>query len=130
MRFLAVLPLLLIFQAAEAAESRKLAAPSRAQTMLGDVGVMANKDDERCNIVLFESKVRHGYRIQVDDGCSSAFPVMGKVSAWRVYTDGDISFVDASGSDLIRFRGKGFKRAPKTSVDGIKFLSSAQEAAE
>jgi hypothetical protein len=113
------------------ATAKKLAAPDLVQEMLGDVGVMANAEDERCNVVLFETEVKHGYRIQVDEGCAAAFPVMAKIEAWRVYRDATMSFADATGTDLVNFKkGKGYKRFPVKKVDGIEFIWSAQEVAE
>jgi Protease inhibitor Inh len=122
--------LLLLAPSALAAGAAKLAPAGRAQVMMGDVGVMANAEDERCNVVLFDDKVEQGYRIDVAEGCAQAFPVMAKVKAWRVYGDGSMSFADAAGNDLIRFRGKGYKRKAVEKVDGIKQIWSAQEVAE
>ena len=102
--------------------------------MLGDVGVMANNGDDRCTVALFEDKVEQGYKLTFfEDGgkCAAAFPVMAKVVAWRVYTDGRMAFADKEGKDLIIFKtGKGFKRHAANKVDGIVYLRSAQEVAE
>ena len=130
MKVATVLALLFIPHFALAQTTKNLAPTSRAQDMLGDVGVMAKRGDDRCNVALFEDAVAHGYRIQVDAGCASAFAVMSKVAAWRVYKDGVISFADANGVDLVRFRGKGYKRYSVSKIDGIRMLHSAQESAE
>ena len=117
-----------------AAAAGKLAPPGKVREMLGDVGVMANKDDDRCTVALFEDKVEQGYKLTFfEDGgkCAAAFPVMAKVVAWRVYTDGRMAFADGAGKDLIIFEpGKGFKRYAANKVDGIVFLHSSQEGAE
>lgn len=125
---------LLVTAAAPVAAAGKLAPPGKVRVMLGDVGVMANKGDDRCTIALFEDKVEQGYKLTFfEDGgkCAAAFPVMAKVVAWRVYNDGRMAFADGAGKDLIIFKtGKGFKRYAATKVDGIVYLRSAQEVAE
>ena len=125
---------LLVALATSAAAAAKLAPPGKVQEMLGDVGVMAHKGDDRCTVALFEDKVEQGYRLTFfEDGgkCAAAFPVMAKVVAWRVYTDGRMAFADEAGKDLILFKtGKGFKRYAAKKVDGIVYLRSAQEVAE
>jgi Protease inhibitor Inh len=112
----------------------ELAPPGKVREMLGDVGVMANKGDDRCTIALFEDKVKQGYKLTFfEDGgkCAAAFPVMAKVVAWRVYTDGRVALADEAGKDLIIFEtGKGFKRYTAQKIDGIVYLHSAQEVAE
>ncbi len=61
----------------------------------------------------------------------SGLPVMAKVVAWRVYTDGRMTFADQAGSDLIIFKkGNGSKRYAADKVDGIVYLHSAQDDAE
>lgn len=125
---------LLVAAAAAVGAAEQLAKPGMVQEMLGDVGVMANKDDDRCTVALFEDKVEQGYKLTFfEDGgkCAAAFPVMAKVVAWRVYTDGRMSFANETGEDLIIFnKGKGFKRYAANKVDGIVYLQAAQEAAE
>lgn len=125
---------LLVAAAAPVAAAGKLALPGKVREMLGDVGVMANKGDDRCTVALSEDKVEQGYKLTFfEDGgkCASAFPVMAKVVAWRVYTDGRMAFADKAGNDLIIFKtGKGFKRYAANKVDGIAYLHSAQEAAD
>lgn len=125
---------LLVVAAAPVAATGKLAPAGEAREMLGDVGVMANKGDDRCTVALFEDKVEHGYKLTFfEDGgkCAAAFAVMAKVVAWRVYTDGRMAFADEAGNDLIIFKsGKGFKRYAAKTVDGIVYLHSAQEVAE
>lgn len=125
---------LLVAVAAPVAAAGKLAPPGKVREMLGDVGVMANKGDDRCTIALFEDKVEQGYKLTFfEDGgkCAAAFPVMAKVVAWRVYTDGRMALADEAGKDLIIFEtGEGFKRYTAQKVDGIVYLRSAQEVAE
>ena len=125
---------LLVAAAAPVAAAETLAPPTKVREMLGDVGVMAKKDDDRCTVALFEDKFEQGYKLTFfEDGgkCAAAFPVMAKVVAWRVYTDGRMAFADAAGTDLIVFKkGKGFKRHAENKVDGIAYLHSAQESAE
>lgn len=125
---------LLVAAAAPAGAAEKLAPPGKVREMLGDVGVMANKNDDRCTVALFEDKVEQGYKLTFfEDGgkCAAAFPVMAKVVAWRVYTDGRMAFADEAGKDLVVFKkGEGFKRYAANKVDGIVYLHSAQEAAE
>lgn len=125
---------LLVAAAAPVAAAEKLAPPSKVREMLGDVGVMANKGDDRCTVALFEDKVEQGYKLTFfEDGgkCAAAFPVMAKVVAWRVYTDGRMAFADEAGQDLIIFKtGKGFMRYAAKKVDGIDYLRSAQEVAD
>jgi Protease inhibitor Inh len=124
--------LLLVATPAIAAE--KLAPPDKVQDMLGDVGVMAEAEDDRCTVALFEEAVPQGYKLTFfEDGglCAKSFPVMAKVVAWRVYKDGRMAFTDEAGKDLITFKkGKGFKRYAAKKVDGITYLHSAQESAE
>jgi hypothetical protein len=124
----------LLVAATPVAAAGTLAPPGKVRQMLGDVGVMANKGDDRCTVALFEDKVDHGYKLTFfEDGgkCAAAFPVMAKVVAWRVYTDGRMAFVDQAGNDLIIFKtGKGFKRYAAKKVDGIAYLRSAQDVAE
>jgi|GEM_PF-5581590 len=112
----------------------KLAPASKVQEMWGDVGVMADANDDRCTVSLYEDKVEQGYKLTFYDdnnACAKAFPVMGKVVAWRVYTDGSMSFAAADGADLVTFRkGKGYKRFAVKKVDGIERIWSAQEVAE
>lgn len=125
---------LLVAAAAPVGAAEKLAPPGTVQEMLGDVGVMANEADDRCTVALFEDTVEQGYKLTFfDDGgkCAAAFPVMAKVVAWRVYTDGRMTFADEAGNDLIIFnKGKGFKRSAANEVDGIVSLHAAQEVAE
>lgn len=122
----------LAFAIAPLAHAGPSLAPARTvEIMLGDVGVMANAKDDRCTVTLGEDKVKQGYKISFYDGkCAKAFPVMAKVVAWRVYTDGAMSFVDAAGNDLIKFRGKKYQRFAVKKVDGIERIWSAQEVAE
>lgn len=125
---------LLVAAAAPVAAAEELAPPANVRELLGDVGVMANNGDDRCTVALFEDKVDQGYKLTFfEDGgkCAAAFPVMAKVVAWRVYTDGRMAFADATGLDLIVFKtGKGFKRDVEKTVDGILYLRSTQDAAE
>lgn len=125
---------LLVAAAAPVAAAEKLAPPGKVREMLGDVGVMAKKGDDRCTVALFEEKVGQGYKLTYfEDGgkCAAAFPMMAKVVAWRVYTDGRMTFADEAGNDLIIFKtGKGFKRYAAKKIDGIAYLHSAQEVAE
>ncbi len=125
---------LLVAAAASVAAAETLAPPGKVREMLGDVGVMAKKGDDRCSVALFEDKVEQGYKLTFfEDGgkCATAFPVMAKVKAWRIYTDGRMAFADETGKDLIIFKaGKGFKRYAAKKVDGIAYLLSAQEVAE
>ena len=84
--------------------------------------------------VVVECGIEQGYKLTFfEDGgkCATAFPVMAKVKAWRIYTDGRMAFADETGKDLIIFKaGKGFKRYAAKKVDGIAYLLSAQEVAE
>ena len=125
---------LVVAAVAPVAAAGALAPPGKVQGMLGDVGVMAKKGDDRCTVALFEDKVKQGYKLTFfEDGgkCAAAFPVMAKVVAWRVYTDGRMAFADEAGKDLIIFKtGKGFKRFAAKKVDGIAYLRSAQEVAD
>ena len=130
MKFLPLAILLFLASPSLAADSSKLAPADKARDMMGDVNVMAGEDDDKCAIVLFEDKVQLGYRLEVAENCAAAYPVMTKVKAWRVYKDHMISFVDAGGHDLIRFKGKGYRRFAVKSVDGIVSILSAQESAE
>ena len=130
MKFLTLATLLFLASPALAAGSTKLAPARAAIDMLGDVNVMAGEDDDRCAIVLFEDEVQLGYRLDVAENCAAAYPVMTKAKAWRVYKDRRFSFVDAGGHDLIRFKGKGYRRFAVESVDGIVSMLSAQESAE
>lgn len=134
MRACLVAASLLVAAAAPVAAAGELATPGKVREMLGDVGVMANKDDDRCTVALYEDKVEQGYKLTFfEDGgkCAAAFPVMAKVVAWRVYTDGRMAFADEAGKDLVTFKkGKGFKRYAASKVDGIVYLQSAQEVAE
>lgn len=126
--FLALLPV-----AAFAAGSADLAPALDAEEMLGDVAVMVDENDNRCTVALAENKVEQGYElIFFEDGgaCAKAFPVMGKVAAWRVYKNHILSFVDSMGQDLIAFQGTGFVRQATKEVDGIAMIHSAQDAAE
>lgn len=123
-----VLAFLAIATPAMAAD--KLAPPSKVQTMWGDVAVMNAKDEDPCSVTLFGDKVPGGYRITQYDGCDKAYPVMAKVKAWRVYTDGQMSFADSKGKDLIRFKGKEYHYFAIKKVDGIAKIYSAQEVAE
>jgi Protease inhibitor Inh len=124
----------LLLVATPAIPAEKLAPPDKVQEMLGDVGVMAKVEDDRCTVSLFEEAVAQGYKLTFfDDGgkCAAAYPVMAKVKAWRVYKDGRMAFTDEAGKDLITFKkGKGFKRYSAKQVDGIAYLHSAQESAE
>lgn len=125
---------LLVVATTPAFSAEKLAPPTKVQEMLGDVGVMASAEDDRCTVSLFEDTAPQGYKLTFyEDGgkCAAAFPVMAKVVAWRVYKDGRMAFADASGKDLISFKkGNGFKRFAAKKVDGIAYLHSAQESAE
>ena len=112
------------------AASAKLAPASKATDMLGEVVVKASADDERCIVYLHDDKVQQGYKIEVGEPCPAAFPVMAKVKAWRIYSNRVITFADADGHDLIRFRGKGYTRFAVDKVDGIEHIWSAQEVAE
>ena len=124
----------LVLVATPAIPAEKLAPPDKVQEMLGDVGVMAGEEDDRCAVALFEEAVPQGYKLTFfEDGgkCAAAYPVMAKVKAWRVYKDGRMAFTDEAGKDLITFKkGKGFKRYAAKKVDGITYLHSAQEVAE
>ena len=124
----------LLLASTPAIAAGKLAPPDKVQEMLGDVGVMANAEDERCTVALFEEAVPQGYKLTFfEDGgkCAKAFPVMAKVKAWRVYRDVRMAFTDEAGKDLITFKkGKGYKRSAVKKVDGISYLHSAQESAE
>ena len=114
-----------------AASAKKLAPTATVQEMLGDVGVMAKAEDDRCTVTLFEDSVPQGYRLTQYEGCDKAFPVMAKVKAWRVYKDGTMAFTDDAGTDLVTFKkGSGFKRKALKPVDGVVTLQSAQEFAE
>ena len=128
--FRLLIALFLLTSSAISAQSAKLAPAEKAQSMWGDVSVLANAKDERCVVVLFEDKVAQGYRFENGEKCSKAFAVMAKIKAWRVYTDGRISFVDDQGHDLVMFHGKGYKRSAIKKVDGIWQIWSAQEVAE
>ena len=125
---------LFVAAAAPVAAAGMLAPPGKVREMLGDVSVMANKADDRCTVALFEDNVEQGYKLTFfeDSGkCAAAFPVMAKVVAWRVFTDGRMAFADEAGKDLVIFKtGKGFKRYAAKKVDGIAYLRSAQEVAE
>ena len=127
-RLLPVLFVLALTTPAMAAD--KLAPPRKVETMLGDVGVLNDRDEDPCSVMLYEDKVPGGYRIEQYDGCDKAYPVMAKVKAWRVYTNGQMSFADAKGNDLVRFKGKVYHYFAIKKVDGIAKLHSAQEVAE
>ena len=111
MRACVIAASLLVAAAAPVAAAGKLAPADEAREMLGDVGVMATKGDDRCTVALLEDKVEHGYKLNFfEDGgkCAVAFAVMAKVVAWRVYTDGRMAFADEAGNDLIIFKsGRG-----------------------
>lgn len=129
----AVLFAVLLLASTTLAESAGKLAPARSvEIMLGDVAVMASAKDDRCTVTLDEASTPQGYKIGFfDDKCEKAFPVMGKVVAWRVYTDGTMAFTDATGQDLITFKkGKGFQRRAVKKVDGIERIWSQQEFAE
>jgi hypothetical protein len=123
--------LALILTATPALAADKLAPPRKVESMLGDVAVMNAAEEEPCNVILYEDKVPGGYRIEQYEGCDTAYPVMAKVKAWRAYTSGEMSFADAKGKDLVRFKRKSeyIFRAVKP-VDGIVKLWSAQEVNE
>lgn len=121
--FLAVL-----LMATPAAAAETLAPPRVVQDMLGVISVYNAAEEEICAVILYEDKVKGGYRLERYDGCDEAFPVMRKVEAWRAYRTGEMSFADSRGRDLVRFRGTGYTRVAITPVDGIVKLWSAQEA--
>lgn len=112
------------------ASSTKLAPPSKVQLMLGEVLVIAATDEKSCAVYLYEDRVKNGYRIEVDEPCSAVFPVLTKAKAWRVYGNGEMTFADSKGKDLVRFRGKEYTYFAVEKVDGIVKLSSSQEVNE
>lgn len=124
-----ILPALLLV-AAPAIAAEPLAPPRAVQQMLGVVSVYDASEEEKCGVILYEDETPGGYVIHKYDGCEDAFPVMRKVAAWRAYQGGELSFADADGHDLVRFRGEGYTRDAVTPVDGIVKLWSAQEANE
>ena len=129
MRLSAIVSVIL-FAPAIAAAGETLAPAKRVETMLGEVSVLTRDETRECGIYLYEAKAKDGYKIEVDANCAAAFPVLTKVSAWRAYRSGDISFVAGDGKELLRFRGKGFHYRAVKEVDGVSKLASGQEVAE
>lgn len=123
-----LLALLVVTTPALAAD--KLAPPRKVEKMLGVVSVYNASEEENCSVILYEDKTRGGYTLEQYEGCDAAYPVMAEVKAWRVYTNGDISFADETGRDLIRFHGKPYTLDAIEPVDGIVKIWSAQEVAE
>ncbi|MCB1378588.1 MAG: AprI/Inh family metalloprotease inhibitor [Alphaproteobacteria bacterium] len=122
--------LALVLMASPAFAADPLAPPRTVEEMLGDVGVMNAAGEDLCSIILYEDEVPGGYRLEQYPGCEKPFPVMARVKAWRVYGNGEMTFADAAGHDLVRFRGKPFTFTAVEPVDGIAKIWSAQEVAE
>ncbi len=77
MRVCLIVASLLAAAAAPVGAAETLAPADTVREMLGDVGVMAKKGDDRCSVSLFEDKVEQGYKLTFfEDGgkCAAAFP--------------------------------------------------------
>ena len=87
-----------------------------------------NEDASKtCDVKLLKDDAIGGMTIELTDGCAKTFPVLGEVTAWRLYEDWVIVLADATRHELIRFTSDeaGYSAAPET--DGIVTIVQPQD---
>ena len=75
--------------------------------------------DKRCNVVLKDEPTIGGSVIDVDPTCSSVFPVMADIAAWRLMENWAIYLVDAERKTRIRFTTPDNEYVADPETDGI-----------
>lgn len=108
------------------------AAPVLSETAKAALGTweFSNSDrDKICSLTLKPESAGNAFRIEFDERCAAAFPLIGGVVGWRMADNELLRFVDASGKPLIEFSEveSGMYEAP-TPGYGVLFLQSGASA--
>ena len=93
--------------------------PSLLEGFFGTWQVQNFDGMKTCNVKLLRDDTIGGMTIEVAEGCSATFPVMGEVASWRLYEGFEIAFADATRKELIRFYVPDNSYAATPEVDGI-----------
>lgn len=130
----AVLLLLLLATSAQAQAPQRPAAPAQAlsenaKAVLGAWEFSNSDRDKICSVTLKAEPAANGFRIEFDDRCAGAFPLINDITGWRMTDNELLRFVDAAGKPVIEFSEVegGMYEAP-TPGYGVLFLQSAASA--
>jgi hypothetical protein len=138
MRFRSAALLLLLLATgaqAQAPQQRPAAPPApalseEAKAVLGAYEFSNSDRDRICGVTLKPEAAANGFKIEFDDRCAAAFPLVGGIVSWRMADNELLRFLDATGKALIEFSEVegGMYEAP-TPGYGVLFLQSAESIA-
>ena len=74
-----------------------------ADDMFGKWEIRNDKGTKRCKFTLLKAETIGGMQINIDKNCGKAFPIMAKITAWRLGEGWAIDFVDAERHTRVRF---------------------------
>jgi hypothetical protein len=81
--------------------------------------VVDKSGKKRCRISLKPETTIGGSEIDVAKGCEKTFPIMGEITAWRLYENWTIGFVDATRKLRISFSTPDARYVAEPETDGI-----------
>lgn len=120
---------------AQAPAQRPSAAPAPvlsedAKAILGAYEFSNSDRDKICGVTLKADPAASGFRIEFDDRCAGAFPLVNSIVAWRMVESELLRFIDATGKAVIEFSEVegGMYEAP-TPGYGVLFLQAAASVA-
>ncbi len=96
--------------------------PEMLSDIYGEWEVSDDTGDKRCQVTLKKEPTIGGNAIEIADGCAETFPVMGEITAWRLYEGWVIGFADATRELRIRFFTPDERYVAEPEVDGINTI--------
>ncbi|WP_373506048.1 AprI/Inh family metalloprotease inhibitor [Aestuariivirga sp.] len=93
--------------------------PSLLEGFFGTWQVQNADGSKICDVELTREDTIGGLAIGIENACLDEFPVMGEVTAWRLYENFEIVFVDATWQERIRFFTPDNTYVATPEVDGI-----------
>lgn len=97
--------------------------PELLDDMYGTWVVSDADGAKRCEVTLKKDPTIGGNEIEIAPDCAKTFPVMGDITAWRLYEGWTIGFADATRKLRIKFftPDEGYVAEPE--VDGIATIA-------
>jgi len=120
--------LLLVFTSPLAAQELKLmdtstVSPELLEEMYGTWVVSDAQGGKRCDVTLKKDPTIGGNEIDISRDCAKTFPVMGEITAWRLYEGWTIGFADATRGLRITFFTPDEDYVAEPEVDGIATIA-------
>ncbi len=96
--------------------------PAMLSDMYGKWEIQDAKGKKRCVVTLKKEPTIGGSELEFAKGCDKTFPVLGEITAWRLYDGWTIGFADALRRLRIRFSTPDNDYIAQPETDGISTI--------